>query len=96
MTQFDRIVFCARCLSVQRLGDIGDNKLSLEVFNTLRKEPAASDICPWLVDIQRNFNKVIDLGENAFLFCERCYLLSLRDIELFEVRHIPFIHSYVP
>ena len=72
-------------MNVQRLGEIGGNKLTLELYETMRKDKGAFEACPWLGDLQRNYDKVVDLGENGFLFCETCYVLTMRDIELYEV-----------
>jgi len=52
----------------------------------LRKDKGAFEACSWLGDLQRNFDKVVDQGEGGFLFCETCYYLIMRDIDLYEVR----------
>ena len=38
----------ARCLGRYKLSDISDNRISLKIFNKLRKQSLARESCDWL------------------------------------------------
>jgi len=69
-----------------KLADIASNKVTRATFEFLKKEKLARETCDWLYTIDRNWDKVYDIGENCFFFCPKCFILTIRDIEMFEVR----------
>ena len=77
-------IACARCLHYYKVFDIQNNRVRLDVFETLRKEPLAREACDWIEHIERHRNSIFDAGENCFFFCPKCYLVIARDIELYE------------
>lgn len=76
---------CARCLRVYKLSDMADNKVSIQVIDTLLKEPAARDSYDWIEKIEKNYDRLVDEVEGCFLFCTACYLVTVRDIDMYEV-----------
>lgn len=77
-------ISCSRCLHSYKAFDLQHNKVKLELFETLRKESLARDACDWIEHIERHRSEVFDIGENSFFFCQKCYPVVARDIELFE------------
>lgn len=57
----------------------------MHTYELLKKEKLARETCDWLYTISRNWDKVYDVGENCFFFCPKCFILTVRDIETFEV-----------
>lgn len=72
-------------MKMYKLGDMGENKVTIQVFDTLRREPAARDACDWIERIEKNYERVVDEAEGCFLFCTACYLVTVRDIDVYEV-----------
>ncbi len=85
MTKLSIIVNCARCLYMYKLADIASNRVTMHTYELLKKEKLARENCDWLYTISRNWDKVYDVGENCFFFCPKCFILTVRDIEMFEV-----------
>jgi hypothetical protein len=73
-------------MKLYKLSDMGENKLAVEVFETMRKEPGAREACDWIDRIEKNYERLLDEAEGCFLFCNACYLVTVRDIDVYEVR----------
>jgi hypothetical protein len=71
-----------------KLADIASNRVTMHTYELLKKEKLARENCDWLYTISRNWDKVYDVGENCFFFCPKCYILTVRDIEMFEVKKL--------
>jgi hypothetical protein len=75
-----------------KLADIASNRVTMHTYELLKKEKLARENCDWLYTISRNWDKVYDVGENCFFFCPKCFILTVRDIEMFEVIKLIFIY----
>jgi hypothetical protein len=81
---FFYLVHCGRCLGLYKLGDVAQNRVTLEIYEVLQKERYAREMCDWIEIIEKNMDRVYDVGENSIFFCHKCYILTMRDIELYE------------
>jgi hypothetical protein len=79
---------CSRCLHTYKVFDIAANRVPMSVFEQLKRDKLAREMCDWIEFIERHHAKVYDMGENCYFFCHKCYPIIVRDIDLYEVQHL--------